>query len=906
LALSGTGTYTGETHVDAGTLLVNGDYSNATGTTLVASGASLGGVGTIGGDVSLADSAVLTPGAGGTGTLGINGNLSLSSGTQLNYQFGAANTAGGALNDLVNIGGDLTLDGVINVSMPVGSAFDVGIYRVFNYGGKLTDNGLSLGALPIGSSDIAVQTSISGQVNLVNSAGLTLSLWDGAAGPKNNGIINGGDGVWQASSGNDNWTDSSGAVNAAYSDGAYAVFSATKGIVTVDNGMGAVSAAGMQFASDGYIITGDAVTLIGPQSVIRVGDGQSNSSGFTATINSALLGDTQVVKTDAGTLVLGGNNTYTGGTLIKGGTVQIAADSNLGAVTGGLSFNGGVLRTTADVTSARTADFTDEGTLLTDPDTTLILSGSLSGTGNLKKAGDGMVVLMADSSGYNGSGIVDAGTLAVNGALGGTLSVSGGGHLTGTGQVGATTNYGSISPGFSGEIGTLTIQGDYIGNNGHLDIAAALGDDSSAASRLVVTGAASGTTHVSVTNRGGMGGQTTAGIKIIDVTGASDGRFVLDGDYEFNGDQAVVAGAFGYRLYQGGVSNPADGDWYLRSGLLNPTDPTEPATPLYQPGVPLYETYSQLLGTLDELPTLRQRVGDHYTDLMPATSDDQPGGALFTWVRIIGGHGDFAPKSSATVSGYNADIEQIQGGFSAPVAEMETGRLVIEGTVHMGTTQSEMTSTYGDGAIDVTSYGFGGTVTWYGRDGIYLDGQGQYTGFVTDLYSRLLGYNVATAQKAYSLKAGIETGKVYRLNARWSLTPQAQFVYSTLSMDRFKDRFGAEVSPNQVDNLRGRIGLAVDYRNSWRSNTGRMSSISVYGLPNLYYEFFDPKTTVNISGTTLAYDIGRLSGGLALGVKFDGNDGEYSLYGEISGDTGLDGKGRSHMIKGNFGLRVRW
>lgn len=217
-----------------------------------------------------------------------------------------------------------------------------------------------------------------------------------------------------------------------------------------------------------------------------------------------------------------------------------------------------------------------------------------------------------------------------------------------------------------------------------------------------------------------------------------------------------------------------------------------------------------------------------------------------------------------------------------------------------------MTSTYGDGAIDVTSYGFGGTVTWYGRDGIYLDGQGQYTGFVTDLYSRLLGYNVATAQKAYSLKAGIETGKVYRLNARWSLTPQAQFVYSTLSMDRFKDRFGAEVSPNQVDNLRGRIGFAVDYRNSWRSNTGRMSSISVYGLPNLYYEFLDPKTTVNISGTTLAYDIGRLSGGLALGVKFDGNDGGYSLYGEISGDTGLDGKGRSHMIKGNFGLRVRW
>ena len=50
----------------------------------------------------------------------------------------------------------------------------------------------------------------------MNTAGLTLSFWDGAAGPKNNGVINGGDGTWQTFTGNDNWTRCHGTVNAVY------------------------------------------------------------------------------------------------------------------------------------------------------------------------------------------------------------------------------------------------------------------------------------------------------------------------------------------------------------------------------------------------------------------------------------------------------------------------------------------------------------------------------------------------------------------------------------------------------------------------------------------------------------------------------------------------------------------
>src|SRR3546814_12749123 len=79
------------------------------------------------------------------------------------------------------------------------------------------------------SSDVC-----SSDLNLVNTAGLTLNFWDGDAGPKFNGAVNGGDGLWQAGSGNDNWTEVNGPVNVHYLDKSFAIFSATPGTVTVD------------------------------------------------------------------------------------------------------------------------------------------------------------------------------------------------------------------------------------------------------------------------------------------------------------------------------------------------------------------------------------------------------------------------------------------------------------------------------------------------------------------------------------------------------------------------------------------------------------------------------------------------------------------------------------------------
>src|SRR3546814_70740 len=61
--LNGANSYAGATNVNAGTLLVDGNQSAATGLTTVASGATLGGIGTIGGDVNVAAGGALAAGS---------------------------------------------------------------------------------------------------------------------------------------------------------------------------------------------------------------------------------------------------------------------------------------------------------------------------------------------------------------------------------------------------------------------------------------------------------------------------------------------------------------------------------------------------------------------------------------------------------------------------------------------------------------------------------------------------------------------------------------------------------------------------------------------------------------------------------------------------------------------------
>jgi outer membrane autotransporter protein len=493
--------------IEQGTLLVNGSSLGPVG---VLTGARLGGTGTIGGDVTIDTNGTLAPGAAGAapGTLRISGDLTLSSGALLDYDFGQAGAVGGTLNDLVNVTGNLTLDGTLNVTTASGGSFDPGLYRIFNYSGTLTDNGLTVGALP--SPDFFLQTGVAGQINLVNTAGLTLRFWDGATDGRNNSVIGGGNGTWLANVGNDNWTNELGVPNGGFAAGSFAVFTGAAGTVTVDTSLGPVIASGMQFATNGYIVQGGDITLTGTQAVIRVGDGTTLGVFSQARIASNLVGSAQLVKSDRGTLILTGTNSYTGGTLVASGVLQVGNGGTTGSIQGDVVTNGvlafnrsdavtfggtisgsglvlqsgvGTLTLTGSNThsggtfigagtligsasSFGSGAITNSAALVIDQVADATLANPISGVGSFAKRGAGNLNLTGTST-FTGQTRVEAGKLSVNGSLANSsVTVLSGATLAGSGTVGSTLvrSGATIAPGNS--IGTLTVNGLFLMDTG--------------------------------------------------------------------------------------------------------------------------------------------------------------------------------------------------------------------------------------------------------------------------------------------------------------------------------------------------------------------------------------------------------------------------------------------------------
>jgi outer membrane autotransporter protein len=494
LTLSGdSSAFAGAVSVAQGRLDVTGRLG---GTLAVAAGATLGGTGALGA-VTIADGATLA-GAGGS-TLRFTA-LDLASDARVTAAFGSPDAAA-----LFAVSGDLTLDGTIDVSNA--GSFAAGVYRLFDYGGTLTDRGLDVGATPAGvaASDLSVQTSVIGQVNLVNPNGMMLTFWDGdASANRNNGRVDGGAGIWRADG--TSWTDAAGLSNGRYQPiPSLAVFAGTGGTVTIDNKAGALSVTGLQFAADGYRLEGEALGLVGAdgRTAVRVGDGSAAGAGFTATIAAPLSGGGDLVKTDLGTLILTGTNSYTGNTRVEAGTLvgntrslrgNIAAagtvvfdqadDSGFAGNIDGLDDTRGAavkrgagILTLAGTTSldwrveagglvTRTQAFTGnvdlaDGSALTfDQAAAGSYAGRIGGTGTLRVTGGGAIDLSGDSHAFAGSLSVLGGSVSVSGALGGTTVIGAGGVLRGNGTVGSTTiaSGGVLAPGNS--IGTLTIAGD--------------------------------------------------------------------------------------------------------------------------------------------------------------------------------------------------------------------------------------------------------------------------------------------------------------------------------------------------------------------------------------------------------------------------------------------------------------
>lgn len=728
----------------------------------------------------------------------------------------------------------------------------------------------------------------------------------------NGGLVNSGQGVIGSESG------SGGTVTVSGRDanGNASVWNAANNIYVGFSGSGTLNVAdGAAVATSG---AGGAAASIyigymsGSTGTVNVSSSTGGVSSLTATdsIDVGRFG-TGTMTVGKGGFVSVGENVNIAYGPTSNGTLHLNGDATgrgiveTGSVIKGagataiLDLNGGILRANRDE-----ANFLNGFTTLTVAaggawfDTNahdIGIGTNFSGSSSFNKLGLGQLTLTGDSSGFTGASTVSAGTLAVNGVLGGTMLVDTAGRLAGTGQVGVTTNTGVVAPGYGNAMGTLTIQGNYVSTGGRLEIATVLGDDSSQTSRLVVNGTTSGATQVDVINRGGLGAQTVQGIKIIDVTGASSGTFVLNGNYVFQGAPAVIAGAYAYRLYLGGISTPTDGDWYLRSALTNPGGPGGPAaTPLYQPGVPVYEAYGSNLQSLNTLPTLQQRVGNRIWG--PGANGDGNG----IWGRTEGTHGRFNNASLSTTGlDQSIDTWKMQAGFDRVLVDTDTsGRLVAGVNVSYGQANSKINSIFGDGSIMTNGYGLGATLTWYGVTGFYVDGQAQINRYSSGLNSELLGslnHDNDGSGEAFS----IEAGKRISFGERFGITPQFQMVYSNVRFDRFTDPSGADVAADKNDSLKTRWGIALDHQSAWDGGRSR-----IYGIANVSYEWLDGMRTL-VAGTPVINAGERLWGELGLGASITWRK-DLSFYGELSGNTPFRGFGNSYILKANLGLRVQF
>lgn len=479
-----------------------------------------------------------------------------------------------------------------------------------------------------------------------------------------------------------------------------------------------------------------------------------------------------------------------------------------------------------------------------------------------------------------------------------------------------------------------TVSGNYIGVAGsQLWLNTHLAGDNSPTDRLIINGSSAGSTTIKVlVDPSSPGARTFNGIKVVQVDddANSNAVFKLQGNYMYNGESAVVGGAYAYRLRKNGISTPNDGDWYLRTELEDGSaavDAGGGTKPLYQPGVPTYEILAQSLMSFNSVPTLQQRAGSRYwsqpsqkifckdpaqnyqCDVTPAQSGYYRDGNIISgengmWGRFEGSLGKLQAGNSTSGSSYNQGLWKAQLGIDGRVLDHENGQLIGSLWGQYGTIRTNVSSVYGKGNIDTTGYGFGTSLTWYGSNGFYLDGQGSFTWYDNNLNSDLAG-RLAKGVNGFGYATSLEAGKRFEIDKTWTIVPQAQLIYSNVGVGAFTDRFFARVSTDGAQSLRGRFGVAVEHEMDWTSDNGTKRHASIYGIGNLFYDFLDGKSPVDVTGTKFSNNPDRFWGSLGVGASVRLAQ-KVDFFGEARYETSLQKVGASDAVSGNLGIRVRW
>ncbi|WP_235501713.1 autotransporter outer membrane beta-barrel domain-containing protein [Trabulsiella odontotermitis] len=718
-------------------------------------------------------------------------------------------------------------------------------------------------------------------------------------------------------------------------------------------------------------ISSNAITdLNGTVQTVGMLTGQADSilnvNGGTLTLQNGGLSDGSLtgagnLNIDGGVLTINGTNSdLSVATTISSGA-QVSINDVQGAGSGDITDDGtltldGVTGTfannvsgTGNVDATNTTDITltgdnsgfsglftiDSGSTLTVSEQKNLGTAAVSGAGNLTKTGSGVLTLAQNSAAWTGTteilggeialgdkttspvdmasqlvNIHDGATLSgygstagdINVMQGGTLQVdfTVGGNLNNSGQV--LLNRPGMQPGNS-----LTVNGNYTGNDGLMTFNTALGGDDSSTDKLTVHGDTTGNTRVEVNNVGGTGAQTVNGIEMIQVGGDSAGNFALT-------TGTVEAGAYVYTLAKG--TGDAAKNWYLTSkwtgSVTPPDDPVPPVDPVKPPVVdptapdalrPEAGSYISNIAAANTLfnHRLHDRLGEpQYTD-----------NATSMWMRHAGGHERSSAGDGQLKTQSNRYVLQLGGD----IAQWSTDGLDRWHLGVMGGYANEHSNTrndragYGsDGRVSGYSAGLYGT--WYQNDadktGAYVDSWMLYNWFdnhVESEHRESDSYHskglTASLEAGYTLKAGEFTGSQGTLNT-WYIQPQAQVTWMGVKDDAHTRNDGTRIETEGDGNIQTRLGVRTYLNSHHKMDDGKQREFQPFVEVNWIHntEAFG----VKMDGTRVSRDGARNLGEIRTGVEGKLND-RLSVWGNVGVQMG--DKGYSNT-QGMLGVKYSW
>ncbi|MFL9823892.1 autotransporter-associated beta strand repeat-containing protein [Rhodoplanes sp. SY1] len=498
LTLSGTNTYSGGTTVSGGILNISSDANlGATTGGLILAGGTL----QLASSLDLASTRTVTLGTGG-GTIETNGATTISQGIGENTAGAALTKSGFGTLTLTGAstytGGTTVTQGNLNIGnggtsgsilgdVVLGTATNLNFGRSndYTFSGNISGQG-AVGVSGAGTLTLTGNNSYTGSTSVTNGGTLNLGS-AGAIGTTGTIFFFGG--TLQYSAANQTDYSSRFATNGGQ---LYSVDTNGQNVTWASNltsslgsltkrGAGNLTLSGTNTYDQGTTISAGTVT-VGNNSALGTGTvtmaqgttlAFSAGNNYTLTNNFVINGDpifdtptgtTQTIsgvisdggtpgiveKTGAGTLVLSGANTYSGGTIISAGTLRVTnstpgTSSSVG--TGAVTLDGGVFQAgAANLVFGNAFRLNATGGQIDTNGNDMTLSGAVAngtGAGALTKSGAGVLTLTGALS-YTGLTTITGGSLVLGDAanavtLPGNATLNGGNLAVANGSLGTGT-----------------------------------------------------------------------------------------------------------------------------------------------------------------------------------------------------------------------------------------------------------------------------------------------------------------------------------------------------------------------------------------------------------------------------------------------------------------------------------